>query len=201
MKYWTDMRKPAENLTNSTLKIIAAAAMLADHIAAFLLIPQGFSGPLITVMRLIGRISFPIYAYLIGEGYLHTSDRKKYGASLLIFALISEIPWNLANSGSIFYEKQNIFFTLFLGYLGICLFERHKADAVICTVYQAVMLAASLILKADYGPLGYALIMLLYILPIHSFNMKRGFINTQFLKYAFYAFYPVHLLALYFIRG
>lgn len=186
--------------TNSTLKLLAAAAMLVDHIAAFLLEPLGVTGPTVTVMRLIGRVSFFLYAFLLTEGCLHTRNLKKYGMRLLLFAFISEIPWDLVNTGTLFYEKQNIFFTLFLGYLGICMFERHKADVVLCMVWQAGLLAAGYFLNADYGVPGYALILLLYILPIHSSGMERGCINTPALKYAFYAFYPVHLTVIWLVR-
>ena len=106
----------------STLKIIALITMLIDHIGAFLIepyllnngvfpfafdisiIPKEFKTLYIIyiITRLIGRIAFPIYCFLIVEGFLHTSNLKKYAFNLLLFAFISEIPFNLANSNKLY---------------------------------------------------------------------------------------------------
>ena len=110
-------------LSNSVLKCIALFTMLVDHVASVLLKSNstvllrlfGRNITLYQSMRMVGRLAFPIYAFLLVEGFYHTQDKKKYGLRLLIFALISEIPWNLEHSGSLFYTKQNVFFTLFLG--------------------------------------------------------------------------------------
>lgn len=126
-------------MTGSILKLIACIAMLLDHMAAFL--PGDFMGMKDTlfmigekavtmrlIMNSIGRIAFPIFAFLITEGFVHTHDRKNYGLRLLIFTFISEIPWNLARSGDLLYPRQNVFFTLLLGYLGLCMIEYFRND-------------------------------------------------------------------------
>lgn len=200
--------KTTKGLSNSAIKLIAVATMIIDHVAAFLLPTLVPATPrvIIVIMRIIGRISFPLYAFLLTEGYIHTRDRKRYGLGLLIFALISEIPWNLVNTGAFLYEKQNVFFTLFLGYFGICMYEKYKTHEGACMAWQAALLIVSYFLKADYGPVGYAVILLIYIIrergwlrdfSIHIYNGERGFIKTPFLKYVFYAFYPLHLLLFY----
>ena len=124
----------------SDLKIIAIVAMFIDHFAAaFLqnyylkqLPPELYSftpaeqtawmqahlsvaaiSVLVGVMRCIGRFGFPIFAFLLVEGFIHTRDAKKYALRLGIFALISELPFNLAFSNVLFYPHyQNVFFTL-----------------------------------------------------------------------------------------
>lgn len=125
-------------LSGSMLKLIAVLAMLTDHVAAFVL---AYYKPALTpfisigshelslyrLMRIAGRIAFPIFCFLLVEGFLHTSDRRRYGRNLLIFAFISEVPWNLLHSGSLFYSGQNVFFTLFIGYLGLCVIEKYGA--------------------------------------------------------------------------
>lgn len=112
--------------------MIAVITMLIDH-AAVVFIENGILGgpfyydfnaiwasPYLTmwwrvdkVMRSIGRLAFPIFCYLIVEGFLHTRDVKKYAARLLAFAFLSEIPFDLAAFGTWFYPyHQNVYFTV-----------------------------------------------------------------------------------------
>ena len=124
-------------LSSSGLKVIAVITMLIDHVASVLLRENpvvllqiaDYQLTLYTLMRTIGRIAFPIFAFLLAEGFHYTSDRKKYGIRLLVFALISEIPWNLEHSGKLLYSSQNVFFTLLLGFLGLCVIEELKTAA------------------------------------------------------------------------
>ena len=113
-------------LSGSMLKLIACIAMLIDHTGAIILSRyqpalmnlfyingKGISA--YRIVRDIGRCAFPIFCFLIVEGFLHTHDRRKYGQNLLLFALISEIPWNFMFANTWHYaDKQNVFFTLFL---------------------------------------------------------------------------------------
>ena len=102
-------------LSGSSLKMIALITMIIDHIGSVLLSQAQFANePIVSIgshaitlyfiVRKIGRLAFPIYCFLITEGYLHTHDKKRYGLNLLIFALISEIPWNLEHSGHLLYS-------------------------------------------------------------------------------------------------
>lgn len=224
-------------LSGSVLKLIAVVSMLIDHTAAvllgqshiFLLRVGRSSIELYTVMRFVGRLAFPIYAFLLVEGFLHTHDRKKYGVRLFLFALLSELPWNLEHTGTWHYVGQNVFFTLLLGYLGLCAVERMKAPEAKrgrCAAMLFGLLAVSAVLRADYGCSGYGFIIMLYLLreqplyqalvgscflssrwqaglafiPINLYNGERGFIRGRFLQLAFYALYPLHMLLLYCIR-
>lgn len=80
------------HLNANQLKIIAIAAMTIDHAAAIFL-PHG---PLKMILRCIGRLAAPIMCYMIAEGYHHTSNRKRYLLRLILFALISHVPFNLS---------------------------------------------------------------------------------------------------------
>lgn len=139
-----DLKK---GLSGSTIKLIAIIAMLIDHTAATILermmMRAGYAlatlnnslmstwiakHPLLyfsyMVMRLIGRFGFPIFCFLLVEGFLHTHNRVKYALRLFLFALISEIPFDLAFRGKWFYTKyQNVFFTLFIGLITMYAFS------------------------------------------------------------------------------
>ncbi len=131
-------------LSGSTIKIIAVIAMLIDHAAAAVLVRYLISGiqtaqaagtalawqqehaSLYTayyLMRDIGRLGFPIFCFLLAEGYQRTKNVKKYALRLGLFALISEIPFNLAICGQVSnLGYQNVYFTLLLGLLALCAF-------------------------------------------------------------------------------
>ena len=109
------------------LKYIALTTMTLDHIAAVLL-PPGTT--LYTAMRGIGRIAFPLYCFLLAEGYLHTSNRKAYFSRLALFAFLSEIPFDMAlfhfplvTAPSVLLGHQNIFFTLTFAFLAMYLMD------------------------------------------------------------------------------
>ena len=79
-----------KGLSGSSLKVIALVSMTVDHIAYYLM---EHGTLLYELMRMVGRMAFPIFAFLLVEGYTHTRSRGKYALNLLIFALISEVPW------------------------------------------------------------------------------------------------------------
>lgn len=219
-------------LSGSVLKLIAVITMLIDHIGYVFYAFPAFRMPLFTVLgetvtvyfllRKIGRLAFPIYCFLIGEGLRHTRNQVKYLLRLLVFAVISEIPYNLMIGDNFLCpEHQNVFFTLFFGALSIYFYRNFK-NTLLKTVLMLAVLGISVILKADYGAAGVVIILLLYVLrghpivqmiagyplfsggiyavaafiPIHMYNGKRGFIKSPILKYCFYLFYPLHMLAL-----
>ena len=225
--------KERKGISGSTLKIIAIITMLIDHIGAGvlgrLLVVRGMneaadlnawidanSTLVITyqMMRFVGRLAFPIFCFLLIEGFEHTHDVKKYALRLLSFCLVSEIPFDLLFNGKILESGyQNVFFTLFIGLM------------VMKVIFDAGILAAGILaaefLNTDYAGIGVACIVLLYVfrkkksyqllagcigfsweltaplafIPIAFYNGKRGLS----LKYFFYIFYPAHLLILYII--
>jgi len=168
-----------KGLTGSTLKIIAMIAMLIDHIGAAVFVRVIRStGDMsfyesYTILRKIGRIAFPIFCFLLVEGFIHTSDKKKYAVRLGIFALLSEVPFDLAfQSKLIGLEYQNVFFTLLLGLLAMigCQYIEEKYPIrnlqVICMelLTMAVCMGMAEFLKTDYGAIGIGCMMLLYAL-------------------------------------
>lgn len=113
-----------KGITGSTLKIIALATMLTDHIGAVVLGRMELTGALLYayyIMRIIGRTAFPIFCFLLAEGFRHTGSKTRYALRMLVFALVSEIPFDLAVRGEAFdFSYQNVFFTLFIGLLVLC---------------------------------------------------------------------------------
>ena len=214
-------------MSGTALKWIAVISMLIDHTAEVLMnhnaaLTEPIWAQIYVLMRGIGRIAFPIYAFLLVEGFLHTRDVKKYLTRMFLFAVVSEIPFDLAVFHTPFYwGYQNVFFTLFLGLLALAGIRWgtglwKQALALIMCV------GAAQLINCDYGAFGVFFIVLLYMtrydkktqtvlgalslvwelpgilafIPIRLYNGTRGRCGN---KYFFYAFYPAHLLILWMI--
>jgi len=149
------------------LKWIAIITMTIDHIGAVLY-------PELAVLRWIGRLAFPLFAYLLMIGLESTRNVRKYFVRLFAFALISQIPFFLAIGKSPF-EMFNIFFTLSLGLMFVQFFRKGQAVAF-------VPLMISVILPIDYGVYGIAVIGCMYFLIE---NPKLGVILLVLLNMLF----------------
>lgn len=159
---------------NEELKLVAAASMLIDHIGAVLIentsLYQNESWTIAAVIcRLIGRVAFPLFCFLLVEGFLHTSDRKKYILRMGLFTLISEVPFDLALFGRITLYRQNVFFTLFIGLLFLTAVEKvgtKTANPVYRASIQGLLTVlacgACFFLLTDYSYMGILLIAAFY---------------------------------------
>ena len=108
------------DLSAAALHILAMALMLMDHLWATMLPAQDW-------LTCAGRVAFPIFAFMAVEGYFHTRSFKKYALRMLIFAVLSEIPFDLMYGGTWFYPvHQNVIWTLLLGLVGIYLMEKTR---------------------------------------------------------------------------
>lgn len=124
-------KAPRIGISGSTLKLLAILSMFIDHAGATVIRTicnqpailadaslRSLWNQIYSVSRSIGRIAFPIFCFLIVEGFLHTRNVRKYALRLFLFALISEIPFDLALKGNWYYpQKQNVYFTLLIGLL------------------------------------------------------------------------------------
>lgn len=171
-----------KGISGSTIKIIAVVAMLIDHIAATVMIRQLIADGLMEVagsnnmadmmnwlmengvlyylymaMRMIGRLGFPIFCFLLVEGFQRTRDRKKYALRLAAFALISEIPFDLAIRGEVFFAGyQNVYFTLLIGLLAMCgldWLEKHELQKAARIAFNVggVILPGVYLMALTYG--------------------------------------------------
>lgn len=217
----------ARFLSGSWLKVIALLSMTVDHAALLflradpiLIFPAfGVDVTLYRVLRLVGRIAFPIYAFLVAEGYQHTRSRTRYGLSLLILAAVSQYPWSLI------FGKLNVMFTLLYGYLGIWAYDALRPKPWARAAALFALLAVAVAYPADYGFGGYGFVLAMYLLrrhelaravvgscllsnpsaalgffPLHFYNGRRGFLGHGWGKYLFYLYYPLHLLAIYWLK-
>lgn len=143
-------------LDSFQLKCIAIVSMALDHTGAVLYPSQIW-------LRCLGRIAFPIFCFLIVEGFFHTHDVRRYMGRLGVFALISEIPYDLAFRGvPLEYAHQNVFFTLLIGIGMMVLLERNREWPVKAVILLLAMWLAVLI-RSDYNFRGVLLIFVFYI--------------------------------------
>lgn len=193
-------------LTGNSLKIVAVVAMVIDHTCKIVLqwLLQNYWGIMADTGKLsweqfqkidyfirfalqsIGAIAFPLFCFLLAEGFQHTRNKKRYAGSMFAFALISEIPfdigffsrYSLMEGTFPFYLKyQNVFFTLFLGLLTLAYLERFsckseiRADKIKSVVLQLISVAlfsvAAELMRCDYGMQGILFISAFYICRGH----------------------------------
>lgn len=148
-------------LNSLHLKLLAVVTMLIDHMG-FTLFPHA------VWMRAVGRLAFPIFCFLIAEGCAHTRDKKRYAGRLLLFAVLSELPFNLMCSGQwLSWNYQNVLWTLLIGALVCWLIDwalkKRTPSAFVLT--GAVMVAAYWLLEltgTDYGGWGMLLVAAFY---------------------------------------
>ena len=230
-----ELKKPA--LSGSTLKIMALAIMLIDHVGAVIVqrtmwmpgFERDFWNSLYLPLRYVGRLAFPIFCFLLVEGYVHTSDVKKYIRRMLLFALISEIPFDLAITGKLIdLNYQNVFLELAFGIGAMFCLElvENNLNNYFLQVISRIGVIAVFAIAAESFNFDYGLYGIISIVALYAFRQNKmmqllagaisfcwepvapwaffiiAFYNGKRgrkLKYIFYAFYPAHLLFLYVI--
>ncbi len=221
------MNMAAQNkfgISAAVLKWIAVVTMVIDHFAAsvYLLLPQ-YDSDIYKIMRKIGRIAFPIYCFLLVEGFFHTRNRVKYLRNCFLFAMVSEIPFDMAIFGRVVYPRgQNVYFTLCIGLCALMVLDRFRfryEEKYIVLRTAVIFLAAYVgeVTDVDYHWKGVLFIILFYYVRdmkewirnlagicafAYEITAPLAFIPIHFyngergrqMKYLFYAIYPVHLL-------
>jgi len=141
-------------LSQETLKLIACVTMLLDHIGAVVMPSLG--------LRVIGRLAFPIYCFLLAEGAYYTRSRKEYGLRLLIGLLLSEIPFDFLFFGEWTFAHQSVMVTLLLGFLyAVSMNHLPVMGYRILLIFPFAMAAE--LLNCDYGGWGVAMIAMFVI--------------------------------------
>lgn len=231
----------SKGLDGGTLKGMAAVLMLTDHVGAILL-------PQMLILRCIGRLAFPIFAFFIAEGYAHTQSFGRYLLRMAIWAAVSEIPFNLEFGHFFVPGRQNVLWTFCLALLTLRGLDRlRRVPGAIGYAGAALVLAAGFaageLLHVDYGGWGVLSVALFYLcrqgryarpgllagmlvlnglcigsmktavfgiqVPIQIFAVAalpllwlyNGRPGAKGWRWAFYVFYPTHLLVLEGIRA
>lgn len=216
MWFWSEGKHDMK-LDSFQLKCIAVLTMFIDHMGA-IFFPEKL------IFRYIGRIAFPIFVFLLVEGFYHTRDVRKYMCRLGIFAILSEVPYDLAfREVPLEFGHQNVFFTLFIGVAMMYALENSSGWTVKLSEVLLAMWAATF-LCSDYRFKGVFLVSVYYFL--HDRKWEKSVLGAGWnflwnwkiqgygalasipiamysgkkgrsMKYFFYLFYPLHLLIFY----
>lgn len=161
------------DISSAGLHILAMAFMLLDHLWATVVPGNEW-------MTCVGRLAFPIFAFLLVEGFFHTRSRKKYALRLLISALISEIPFNLMVSGRMFFPlHQNVLWTFLIAFGLLAWNERAKEAASwrrllrFAATFLAGMVVGTLTM-VDYYGYGVAMVLVFYLFRGNSWYHRLG---------------------------
>ena len=182
-----------KGISRMALKMIALISMIIDHIGHAILTPYVNTNAsilvLYCVLRSIGRIAFPLYAFMLAEGMRYTHDLKKYTCRLWMFAIASEFPYDYMNGFNYYLNVQNVGFTLALGATAEYLSKRCPKGR-----YGIWLIAAELasLCGTDYGGVG--------ILMIFALTMKNEWVRIfaigVVIEQAFYVLYGLTLMNL-----
>ena len=236
-------------ISSAGLHVLAMALMLCDHMWAMLF-------PAAEWLTCIGRLAFPIFAFMIAEGCRRTHDRRRYLLRMLVWALLAEVPFDLMYGGSVFYPfHQNVLWTFLLSLLLIALIDkcRSRFSPILAALATAGITLLGYFLgyvtMVDYYGVGVLTVLTFYIfpgrdwksrlgqlfclyvlnvhllggfyyevslfgfqveivqqglallalIPIWLYQGKQGHHSRAFQVFC-YAFYPVHMLLLFFVR-
>lgn len=155
------------------LKIIGIVTMFTDHWYVVI------GGP--EVLNIIGRTAFPIFAFSLNEGYVHTRHLKKYLFRLLIFGIIIQLPVIILKMP----YSVNIFFTLFTGLLIIYLYHREKTNILLKIVIICILCYITVKFEFDYGIYGIFTIIIFHFFRENKIKLAGSFILLNFLNLKF----------------
>ena len=145
-------------MSSFTLRLLALALMCVDHAGLALF-------PAVPAFRWVGRLAFPLYCFLIAQGYRHTRDLRVYARRLLLFALLSEIPFDLLIFGRIASTvEQNALFALLLALLALYVADALRGRPVLLVASLLGLCMGAMLARVSYGWLGIALCLCFHLL-------------------------------------
>lgn len=152
-----------------SLKIIACVAMALSHFGS--VFRDEIPLPLAQGFYWMGRISFPIFAYLLVNGWNNTKHKKRYLINLILFALLSQIPFTLAQYDTIMPVSFNVLFTLFLGALCLWAIDRAREGNLPALFSVPLFVGLAACIKVDFGWLGVLTIFLMGLSGLSSLRI------------------------------
>lgn len=173
-----------------SLRIVACVCMLLDHIGFCF----GSRWPFLEPLRWIGRIAFPLYVFLIVNGFRHTSNRFRYALRLAIFAVISQVPFALMCHPNTMLGTLNVFVTLLLALLTVWATDemrKHRFTKFVCFLPTLAVFAVYYfgLLKSDYGAKGILLAMVFYLFDgkyiLTALGMLCAIYNSYLIRLGF----------------
>lgn len=180
-------------LNTFALKVIAVVTMFIDHFAVMFCKENE---QIYLILRSVGRISFPIFCFVLTQGFFHTKNRLKYAIRLGVFALISEIPYDMLHGMFFSLQEQNVMFTLFFGFLTIwsmdfiAMFKVRYPDKllkyigagrlnmILELIVMMIGMGTAYFMRTSYSYAGVMLIICFYAL--HKSSLGRLFSNMVF---------------------
>ena len=153
--------KKIQILNGTALKSVAALIMVIDHIG-YMFFPK------VIWIRKVGRLSFPIFAFFVAEGFFYTKDKRRYLFRMLLFAAFSELPFDLAFFGKWYWKYQNVMFSFALAILALLIFEKCRRNKTwwgwaLGLAGIAGCALVSVLLKTDYSYYAVILVAVYYI--------------------------------------
>ena len=135
--------------------------MTIDHLGLYMLGGEDAASSSVNyhLMRMVGRLAFPIFAFLLVEGYVHTRDIRKYMLNLFVAAVISDIPWMLLGG----FDSHNVMFTLLMGLMAVFFIDRFWQKKFLTLSVIAMIGALAEWLQTDYSWRGIFLICVLFV--------------------------------------
>lgn len=144
-------------MSSFMLRVIALLSMVIDH-AGLALFPN------IGAFRCVGRIAFPLYCFLLTQGFIHTHDRRAYARRLLLLAILSEIPFDLLIFGRICSGvEQNVLFSLLLGLLALYAVESFQSRPIYGAGAVLLLCMAAMLARVSFGWLSIMLCLCFYV--------------------------------------